>query len=99
MQFIEAKGEIAKREDLVMISKFEDGFKVEVIKADSPNREMIYFVERIVLPKFKKFMRIVEGSISIFDKGLYETSNRYTEIEFLKEAEFIFDLSEMRRGH
>ena len=49
MQFIEAKGEIARREDLVTISKFEDGFKVEVIKADSPYREMTYFVERVGL--------------------------------------------------
>ena len=99
MQFLQAKGEIARREDLVMISKFEDGFKVEVVKADSPNREMVYFVERVGLEKFTKFMRITEGSLSIHDKGLYSTSNAYIELEYLKESEFIFELSEMRRGH
>lgn len=98
MQFIEAKGEIARREDLVTISKFEDGFKVEVIKADSPYREMTYFVERVGFSKFNKFMRIVEGSISIYDKGLYATTNTNIEFDFLKEEEFEFELSEMRHG-
>ena len=98
MQFLQAKGEIARREDLVMISKFENGFKVEVVKADSPNREMVYFVERVGLEKFTKFMRITEGSLSIHDKGIYSTSNAYVELEYLKESEFIFELAEMKRG-
>lgn len=98
MQFIEAKGEIARREDLVTISKFEDGFKVEVIKADSPFREMAYFVERVGFTKFTKFMKITEGSICINDKGLYATTNTNAEFDFLNEEEFDVELHEMRHG-
>lgn len=98
MQFLEAKGEVARREDLVTISKFEDGFKVEVIKADSPFREMSYFVERVGLEKFTKFMGITDGSICIHDKGLYATTNTNAEFDFLKEEEFEFELIERRHG-
>lgn len=98
MQFIEAKGEIARREDLVTISKFEDGFRVGVIKADSPFREMAYFVERVGLTKFTGFMQITEGSICIYDKGLYATTNTNVEFDFLKEEEFGVELNEMRHG-
>ena len=98
MQFLEAKGEVARREDLVTISKFEDGFKVEVIKADSPFREMSYFVERVGLEKFTKFMRITAGFICIHDKGLYATTNTTIEFDFLREEEFTVELIEMRHG-
>lgn len=98
MQFLEAKGEVARREDIVTISKFEDGFKVEVIKADSPFREMSYFVERVGLEKFTEFMRITDGSICIHDKGLYATTNTTIEFDFLREEEFTVELIEMRHG-